>query len=137
MPPAERFWLRVRKTDTCWLWQAATTNGYGVVKWDGRLQHAHRVAYRLLVGPIPTGLQLDHLCRVRGCVRPDHLEPVPQLVNMQRGANEGASAWVDSVCKNGHQLTLENTYVYRKARACKQCNRDRALAYYHRKKAQG
>ena len=75
----QRFWAKVNKTDTCWLWTASTLNGYGQIKAGGRFGKillAHRVAYEMLVGPIPEGLQLDHLCRVTLCVNPKHLEPV-------------------------------------------------------------
>ena len=83
---SERFWEKVDKTATCWLWRASIRNhGYGRIKVNGRAEQAHRVAYELLVGPIPEGLTLDHLCRVRLCVNPAHLEPVTQKVNIRRG----------------------------------------------------
>lgn len=75
----ERFWQRVEKTDGCWLWtQACAKQGYGVVWRVDKLLLAHRVAYELLVGPAE-GMQLHHVCGVRNCVRPDHLEAVTQL----------------------------------------------------------
>lgn len=84
-PVAERFWAKVHKTDSCWLWTASLTFGYGSF-WDGKGQvRAHRFAYELLVDPIPEGLQLDHLCRIRHCVNPDHLEAVTNAENVQRG----------------------------------------------------
>jgi hypothetical protein len=71
----------------CWEWTSARTpSGYARVKRQGRDSQAHRVAYEVHVGPIPDGLELDHLCRNRGCVRPDHLEPVTHAENMRRGA---------------------------------------------------
>ena len=76
-PLAERFWAKVQKTDTCWLWTAhITTQGYGQISEGGdhgRRRLAHRVAYELAYGPIPAGLQVCHHCDVRTCVRPDHL----------------------------------------------------------------
>ncbi len=72
----------------CWVWTAATTNGYGYLQIggrQGRRVQAYKLAYEWLVGPVPAGLQLDHLCRNRRCVNPSHLEPVTQLENLLRG----------------------------------------------------
>lgn len=87
----QRFWEKVDKTATCWLWRGAINrNGYGNflaggTRADGlRYQEAHIVSYELHRGPIPDGLELDHLCRVHHCVNPDHLEPVTHTVNMRR-----------------------------------------------------
>jgi len=84
----EAFWSKVNKTETCWLWTGAKTAGYGSIRRDGRSQRAHRLAYEHLVGPIPPGAMLDHLCHVRACVNPDHLMPVTNAQNQQnrRGA---------------------------------------------------
>ena len=75
--------------DGCWLWRKALGGGtgYGQLRMNGRTHNAHRVMYERLVGPVPEGLVLDHLCRVRACVNPDHLEPVTFAENMRRGAN--------------------------------------------------
>ena len=85
MPTADRIMAKVDKTETCWLWTGALApNGYGV-GWNGeRTRQAHRLVYELLVGPIPEGKHLDHLCCVRNCVNPDHLEPVTQAENNRR-----------------------------------------------------
>lgn len=70
----------------CWIWQRATqSNGYGVVAVDGRTRRAHRHYYEQANGPIPAGLDIDHLCRQRACVNPDHLEPVTRSENLRRG----------------------------------------------------
>jgi hypothetical protein len=80
-----RFWPKVEKTDGCWFWTRATdTNGYGVFGVGGMQRSAHRVAYELLVGPITDGLEIDHLCLVKNCVNPDHMEIVTHLENMRR-----------------------------------------------------
>jgi hypothetical protein len=82
----ERFWAKVNKTETCWLWTGAKhEKGYGLLKVAGQMHRAHRFVYELLVGPIPEGLSLDHLCRVRNCVNPNHLEPVTTGENIRRG----------------------------------------------------
>lgn len=78
----------------CWLWHGAkTARGYAKVRCeDGRISDAHRVIYEKRVGPVPAGLELDHLCRWRSCVRPDHLEPVTHRENMRRGSQATAAA---------------------------------------------
>jgi hypothetical protein len=76
---------RIQPTGFCWLWTGGLNNcGYGQVSFQGRTQAAHRVVWELLVGPIAKGLQLDHLCHMRLCVNPDHLEPVTKAENMRR-----------------------------------------------------
>ena len=90
MTLAERFWSKVDHPDAndCWPWLGAKNpKGYGRIKADGgrRTLQAHRVAYELLVGPIPDGHHLDHLCRNRGCVNPSHAEPVTPKENIGRG----------------------------------------------------
>lgn len=87
-PPTveERFWAKVQPTGFCWEWIASLKpNGYGQFSpRPGRVAYAHRYAYELLVGPIPTGADLDHLCRNRRCVNPDHLDPVDRRTNLLR-----------------------------------------------------
>ena len=100
----ERFWKKVAVTagDGCWEWNGyVRPNGYGQF---GRNQAAHRVAYELGVGPIPQGMELDHLCRNRRCVRPSHLEPVSHPENTRRG---GAAV---KACPQGHPYDEANTY---------------------------
>lgn len=86
-PVAERFWEKVDKTGSCWIWTAQLNRhrgGYGMF-WDEKPVWAHRWAYEALVGPIPDGLVLDHLCRTPACVNPTHLEPVTIEENVRRG----------------------------------------------------
>lgn len=112
---AAGFWRRVNKTESCWLWTGKKqTDGYGqyTPTMDGirRFWSAHRVAYELMVGPIPNGLQVDHLCRVRLCVNPDHLEAVTQTENVLRGVSFAAVNADKTHCSRGHEFTPENTY---------------------------
>ena len=80
-----RFWSYVEKTDGCWEWTGAKDgDGYGHLTIAGRVVGAHRFAYELLVGPIPEGLEIDHLCRNRACVKPADLEPVTRAENLRR-----------------------------------------------------
>jgi hypothetical protein len=118
-----RFWAKVEKTDTCWVWSAAKISGYGAFKLDGRAIRAHRFAYELLVGPVPEGLPLDHLCRNRACVNPAHLEPVTHRVNILRGEGACAVKARQTHCIHGHEFTLENTYLKSGKRQCRTCRR--------------
>lgn len=134
----ERFWLKVEKTGTCWVWKSApTSKGYGSFWFNGKGIQAHRFSYELLVGPIPEDLTLDHLCRNRLCVRPDHLEPVTRGVNVLRGEGPGAQNARKTHCPYNHEYTPENTYVVnrhktgRTYRICKECSR---IRYANKKK---
>lgn len=114
-----RFWSKVDKTDGCWLWAGAHDRyGYGQVRLASRLQLAHRVAFELTVGPIPDGLELDHLCRVRTCVNPSHLEPVTHKENLHRALR---LPW----CKNGHDMTDAYVRPDNGRRSCRVCRRER------------
>lgn len=131
--PIRRFWSRVTRTGYCWEWTGAKANGYGRVAWRGRVVAAHRLAYELRVGPIPDGLELDHLCRNRGCVRPDHLDPVTGRVNKLRGKGVSAAFAGRDQCKNGHELTPENVYLWRNARLCRTCRASRVIEHRERR----
>jgi hypothetical protein len=120
-PEPDRFWGFVDKTGDCWLWTGSLDRkGYG--SWtrpEQRKIGAHRFAYQLVVGPIPEGLDLDHLCRVPQCVNPAHLEPVTRQVNIQRGANRNREK---THCKRGHEFTAENIYATKAGgRGCRAC----------------
>lgn len=121
-PIAERLWERVDKTKGCWLWTGATIFGYGVIKTAGRMVRVHRLAYELEVGPIPQELTLDHLCRVRRCVRPSHLEAVTNRENSLRGIGPSAQNARKTHCQHGHELTEANIYItprgWRQCRIC-------------------
>lgn len=118
----QRFWSKVDASGDCWLWLGSiTANGYGQTSVGGRRQAAHRYAYEQTVGPIPNGLQLDHLCRVHACVNPDHLEPVTNRENVLRGVGTSAVNARKTHCIHGHPLSGDNLMVYGSWRKCRTC----------------
>lgn len=124
--PAQRFFAKVNKTEACWIWTGATqADGYGrFFVAAGEVTNAHRYAFELLVGPIPDGLVLDHLCRVKSCVNPDHLQAVTVAENNRRGVGF-AGQHRKTHCIRGHEFTPENTYRHPKrgTRTCRECMR--------------
>ena len=132
----ERFWMKVNKTATCWLWTAATKGGgYGSFFFNGKHAYAHRVSYSFSKGEIPSNLQLDHLCRVRRCVNPDHLEAVTQKENLLRGTGAPARNARKTHCKHGHPLSGDNLYIYPNGdRRCCTCHRRENKTGYRNKK---
>lgn len=131
------FWPKVKKTVNCWLWTGAPDSlGYGRVKVNGRSLMAHRVAWEFLRGPIPNGFTLDHLCRVRHCVNPDHLEPVTLRENILRGTGVAALHAHQQTCVHGHPFTPDNCYCgpHGRERQCRTCNNARSRVYRQRNK---
>ena len=127
--PDERFWVRVDKTETCWLWTAARTDGYGRFRLADRMAYAHRFAHELLVGPIPDDREIDHLCRVRHCVNPAHMELVTSRENTLRGEGHAARNAAMALCPKGHPLVEGNlrlSQLRRGKRACLPCDREDA-----------
>lgn len=131
------FWSKVNKAGpthptlgtSCWEWSGSHEGGGYANVWFGkRVRKAHRVSYELVVGPIPVGLELDHLCRNVGCVNPAHLEPVTHAENCRRGL-AGKYQTRKMFCPSGHEYTPENTYVSksnrRHCRACEAARRAR------------
>jgi HNH endonuclease len=107
----------------CWLWWGRRSeDGYALVGNSGR--RVHRWAYERFIGPIPEGMQLDHLCRIRHCVNPWHMEPVTSRENTLRGETITGRNARKTHCPAGHPLEGENLYLYRGKRSCKECRRE-------------
>lgn len=136
--PAERFWAKVQVggPTECWPWTAArNTKGYGQFKASGKLVPAHRWAYEQIVGKIPDGLQIDHLCRNRGCVNPGHMEPVTSKINTLRGVCPSGLNAVKVECIRGHSFDAPNTIVRPNgSRQCRTCQRQWGQEYWAQKR---
>lgn len=143
MSEPTRFWSKVDRSggnSACWPWAGGKTGpgGYGRFRAGrpGRLVPAHRYAYELMIGPIPDGLCLDHLCRNRSCVNPAHLEPVTNRENLHRGIGHTATRAQQTTCINGHPFDDQNTYIKPNGcRSCRACKRRSDAAYYARARA--
>ena len=137
MSESDRFWDQVQKTDTCWNWRGGTVGGgypLFTLRREGKQRNvvSHRFAYEELIGPIPEGLQLDHLCRNRICVNPAHLEPVTARENTLRGLTFQRENWLKTHCKRGHPFDEANTYIIKPSkrmpnggRSCRACDREK------------
>lgn len=126
----ERFWSKVEKTDSCWIWHGAiSSNGYGNFKSakyskSNRIPlSTHRFAYKLVKGAIKEGLTLDHLCRNHACVNPEHLEPVTIGENNRRGNGFTGKNYRKTHCKRGHPFDNKNVYLFKGHRYCRECRR--------------
>jgi HNH endonuclease len=142
----ERFWPKVViPSSGCWVWVGARNHlGYGSVELppDGgprRARAAHRVGYELVVGPIPEGLELDHLCRYHSCVNPLHLQPVTHKVNMRRGVWTAPKFQrAKTHCPAGHPYSGDNLYINpRGSRVCRTCARIKQNEHERRRKSRG
>jgi hypothetical protein len=132
-PVEERFFSKVvAGPNCCWIWTGATCDGYGAFFCGGKNVGAHRWSYEFHVGQIPEGMQIDHLCRVRQCVNPSHLEPVSQAENIKRGLPFKPKP---TSCPYGHPYNEENTIILASGhRGCRPCRRRATREWKARKK---
>lgn len=122
----ERFWSKVNKqTDSgCWKWTAFIYQGYGRFRIGRGIVQAHRWAWEQVHGPVPEGLELDHLCRNTACVNPDHIEAVTHRENALRGFHPNVQTHRTKVCKRGHEISGDNAYPLKDGRQrCFACHR--------------
>ena len=136
----DRFFAKVNKTDTCWLWTGfIDSGGRGRFYFNGRATSAHRVSYELFVDEILEGLLVCHRCDVSACVNPDHLFVGTQTDNMHDCSEKGRTSnqHKDKThCINGHEYTARNTYLKPDGyRDCRECLRMRSRKYARRKRA--
>jgi hypothetical protein len=148
----ERVWGSIEKTPECWRWTGTIVGGYGTisVKGTGSVR-AYRLVYEMLVGPIPPGYEVDHLCHVaeecqldedcphRACVRPDHLAAVPPRQNNLRSGSAAAQNAAKTHCPKGHPLSGENVRFTRRknggrTRICRACTSERKRLDYARRR---
>lgn len=134
-PPLERLMAKVTQhpDNGCWVSSIVSPLGYARVGLpDGRKLMGHRLVYEMLVGPIPEGLELDHLCRNHACVNPAHLEPVTHLENVRRGEKAQRTH-----CVHGHEFTPANTYLRKEGRRmCRACRNRRVRDLKARRRAE-
>lgn len=140
---------RLGRDGYCWIWNGALTKGgYGIMRVSKKYAHlsdrvyssccqstSHRWTYRSLRGPIPDGLTLDHLCRMRSCVNPWHLDPVSMRENILRGDTLAARNAAKTHCIHGHEFTPENTGHQKSGKYCMECKRMFNRECYARKRA--
>lgn len=135
-----RFWSKVNKNGSvpeyrpdlgkCWLWMACTDKGYGIFSLNGKNIRAHRLSLILAGIDIPENLVPDHLCRVRKCVNPSHMEITDQRTNLIRGISPVGINHSKTHCLKGHPLMGDNLRVYKGRRLCRACRREQRMNYY-------
>jgi len=135
-PALSRVYAKTDKTPghgpwgDCWLYTGTLDEcGYGKVRHNGVKRGAHSVSYEVNIGPIPKGLEIDHLCRVRNCVNPAHLEPVTHAENMRRSPMQGVMQKAKTHCPQGHPYAGDNLYIHKNRRSCKICQRAKKVRW--------
>lgn len=127
----ERFMSKLIKTDTCWIWKKPGPQGYGAFHYIDRDYAAHIVSYLLFVGDVPNGMELDHQCRNRTCVNPEHLKPMTHQENVRIGEGHAGVNARKTHCNRGHEFDYWNTYIRLNGnRRCRKCV---MVTYYERK----
>lgn len=127
-------------TENCWLYAGnIDSRGYGLFILDRKRTLVHRIMHENFIGPIADGLEVDHLCRVRACINPDHLEAVTHQENILRGIGPPALNAQKTHCYKGHPFDEENTYRHhlkdgRIQRKCRTCGRERVRYHYAKRK---
>lgn len=122
MEACEYVGRKVELVGSCWVWLGKhRPNGYGRASFSGLQTYAHRFSYMAFIGTIPEGLVIDHLCKVRGCVNPDHLEAVTQKLNLLRSENFSGYKMRQTHCGHGHLLEGSNIVLRKGRRNCLPC----------------
>lgn len=137
-PLLDRVMAKVDASGDCWEWTGRFgDHGYGSYSVSGSTKQAHRLVWELLVGPVAPGLTIDHLCRVRSCVNPDHLEPVTMRENTLRSPIAPAAVNARKThCPRGHPYAGDNVTYSANGRACVECDRTKSREYQRRLRAQ-
>lgn len=129
---------RVNQESQCWDFVKFSKSGYGYFRYKGRNINAHRVSYALFYGKAKKNLVIDHICMNKRCVNPDHLREVSVAINnVENSVSATAKNKAKSMCKNGHNLSFENVFLYtdkkdRKHRLCRECGRLSASKRYYK-----
>ena len=140
-----RLLSKIKKTETCWLWEGQkNVNGYGKIgigsRTDktNRMVYAHRLSYEIYVGPIPEYLTINHICKVRNCVNPSHLEAITLIENLKKadlGKNTGLKQRSKTHCPSSHEYDKRNVRIARDgSRKCKPCQTKRSREWYQKKR---